>query len=151
MNVRAATADDAAQVAAIYAPIVRDTFISFEAAAPSAQEMEARITAGVAHLPWLLAEDATGAVAGCVYASRHRERASYRWSVDTTAYVRAGCRGQGLGRRRYDALFDELRALWEGAGASATAAVSPISTPPACTACPAPGPPPRTSAGRRAR
>ncbi|HEU4730073.1 MAG TPA: GNAT family N-acetyltransferase [Kofleriaceae bacterium] len=46
-----------------------------------------------------------GAVAGFAYASRHRERAAYQWSVDTSVYVRAGQRRAGVGRSLYRALL----------------------------------------------
>jgi phosphinothricin acetyltransferase len=111
VKIRPATAGDAAQIAAIYAPIVRDTFISFEQDPPDADEMRARIATVTARLPWLVAVDATGAVAGYVYAGRHRERAAYRWSVDTTAYVAESHRGHGLGRLLYTGLFEELSNL----------------------------------------
>jgi phosphinothricin acetyltransferase len=45
---------------------------------------------------------------GYAYGSLHRERAAYRWSVETSAYVRAGWHGRGLGQALYRALFDEL-------------------------------------------
>jgi L-amino acid N-acyltransferase YncA len=111
MRIRAATAADAEAVASIYAPIVHTTAISFETEAPSADQMRARIVATTRELPWLVGVDDAGAVNGYVYAARHRERAAYRWSVDTTAYVRADSRGQGVGRRLYLALFEELMAL----------------------------------------
>ena len=87
MNIRTATPDDAAAIAAIYAPIVRHTAISFETEPPSEAEMRERIAKTLASLPWLVAEDAAGEVAGYAYASRHRERAAYQWSVDVTVYV----------------------------------------------------------------
>ena len=40
----------------------------------------------------------------------HRERAAYRWAVDVSVYVAADRRGEGLGRRLYEALFERLRA-----------------------------------------
>ena len=46
-----------------------------------------------------------------MYASRHRERAAYQWSVDVTAYVHADMRGAGIGKTLYRALFEELAAL----------------------------------------
>jgi phosphinothricin acetyltransferase len=95
MKVRTATPDDAAAVAAIYGPVVQHTTISFEVDPPDAAEMRARIEETLATLPWLVAEDAAGTVCGYVYASKHKERAAYQWSVDTTVYVRDDMRGQG--------------------------------------------------------
>ena len=39
-----------------------------------------------------------GNVDGYAHAGRHRERAAYQWSVDVSAYVRADCRGRGVGK-----------------------------------------------------
>ena len=111
MKIRTATPDDAAAVHAIYAPIVVETAISFELEPPSIDEMGHRITATLATLPWLVAEDEAGAVCGYVYASRFRERAAYQWAVEVTAYVRADRRGQGVGKRLYARLFELLGEL----------------------------------------
>ena len=111
MKIRIATLEDAAAVAAIYAPVVAHTHISFEMDPPDAQEMRSRIEKTLAILPWLVAEDAAGAVCGYAYASRHRERAAYQWSVDTTVYVRDDMRGQGVGRALYGRLLPLLAEL----------------------------------------
>ena len=111
MIIRTATPDDAEAIAAIYAPIVSDTSISFELEPPTADGMRSRVVSTLKLLPWLVSEDVSGAVSGYVYASRHRERAAYQWSVDVTAYVRADCRGQGIGKALYALLFEELVAL----------------------------------------
>ena len=109
--IRVATLEDAPAIAAIYAPIVRETTISFELEAPSAEQMRARIEKTLQRLPWLVSIDGGGLVEGYVYASVHRDRPAYQWSVDVTAYVRADARRTGVGRRLYLALFDELRGL----------------------------------------
>jgi len=108
MTIRSAIVQDAQAVADIYAPVVRDTTISFELEAPTVAEMRARIEKTLAVLPWLVSLDEAGEVNGYVYASKHRERAAYQWSVDVTAYVRADSRGQGIGKLLYEALFTEL-------------------------------------------
>jgi L-amino acid N-acyltransferase YncA len=107
-NIRTAHADDAVAIAAIYAPIVRDTSISFEVVPPSAQTMRERIVDQSAALPWLVAPGGDGLIAGYAYASRHRDRAAYRWSVDVSVYVSAEQRGTGIGRRLYDVLLERL-------------------------------------------
>jgi len=101
---------DAPAIAAIYAPIVRDTCISFELEPPSVEEMRLRIESTLARLPWLVAEDLHGAVSGYAYASRHRERPAYQWSVDTSAYVRHDVRHTGVGKALYGALLEKLAA-----------------------------------------
>jgi phosphinothricin acetyltransferase len=108
MRIRPAHPDDAAAIAAIYAPIVRDTAISFELEPPGEDEIRRRIAATLPWLPWLVGEDAQGALCGYVYASRFRERAAYQWAVEVTAYVREDCRGTGVGRRLYTRLFELL-------------------------------------------
>ena len=111
MKIRIARPDDAVALHAIYAPIVEHTVISFELDVPTVTEMRDRIAATLQRFPWLVSEDDRGAVDGYVYASRHRERAAYQWSVDVTAYVREDARGRGVGKRLYTRLFDELPKL----------------------------------------
>jgi L-amino acid N-acyltransferase YncA len=111
MKIRVATAADAQAIADIYAPIVQATAVSFELEPPSIAEMSARILSTLERLPWLVTVDAADTVKGYAYASRHRERAAYQWSVDVTAYVHADTRGAGVGKSLYRALFEELVAL----------------------------------------
>lgn len=106
--IRAAAPDDAVAIAAIYAPIVRDTTISFELQPPTVDEMRTRIESTLRHLPWLVSLDAAGTVDGYVYAGKHRDPGAYRWSVNTSVYVRDDSRGQGVGKKLYQALLDEL-------------------------------------------
>lgn len=104
--VRAATVADVAAIAAIYAPIVRDTVISFEDSPPDDAELTRRMLAGP-RLPWLIAQ-ADEDVAGYAYASQHRGRPGYRWSADCSVYLDPRFRAQGVGRLLYERLIDEL-------------------------------------------
>lgn len=106
---RAATADDAEAIAAVYAPYVRDTSISFELAAPGGDEVVRRMLTEP-RLPWLVATR-EGLVTGYAYASRHRARAAYRWSVEVSVYLTPHEQGRGTARRLYEGLFAELAAL----------------------------------------
>jgi len=106
--IRMATSADAAPIADIYRPIVATTAISFETEPPSSAEIEGRIAAVTGSAPWLVWDEG-GQVAGYAYASRHRERAAYRWCVDVSVYVREGRRRGGLGRALYGSLFALLR------------------------------------------
>lgn len=111
MRVRLASAQaDAARVAQIYRPAVERSFISFEESAPTADEMAERMRRVLARLPWLVAEDGSGLVVGYAYASPHRERAAYRWSVDISVYVDPAWHRRGIGRLLYDDLLARLRA-----------------------------------------
>ena len=99
---------DAAACAAIYAPYVTHGAISFEEHAPSAGQFAARIAGTSARYPWLVLERDDGAVAGYAYATRHHERAAYRWAVDVAVYVDRAHHRRGVGRTLYEALFELL-------------------------------------------
>jgi phosphinothricin acetyltransferase len=98
---------DAAACAAIYAPYVRDTPISLEERVPTAEEIAARIETTTQTHPWLVAEDETELI-GYAYATRHRERACYRWAADVTVYVAPQSQRRGVGRTLYGTLFGLL-------------------------------------------
>ena len=110
MELRDATADDAAAIAAIYNHYVETTVISFEEAPVTAAVMQERI-AGVQQdgLPWLVAI-ADGKVAGYAYATKWRVRAAYRFSVESSVYLDKARAGKGMGTALYQALFARLRA-----------------------------------------
>ena len=107
-DIRFAGTDDAAGIAAIYAPHVVESAISFEADPPTQELMCERVTATLAQLPWLVCVRG-GELIGYAYASPHAERAAYRWSLNASVYVAAGCRRQGIGRALYTALFELAR------------------------------------------
>jgi len=105
--IRLANEDDAAAIAEIYAPFCEVGVVSFEYAAPTSEEIAARIRTITAQWPWLVIE-VGGITAGYAYAGRHRDRAAYGWAVDTAVYVGSGYRGRGAGRSLYAALFELL-------------------------------------------
>ncbi len=106
--VRLATPADADTVAAIYAPYVLDTAISFELQPPDADEIAARIARTLERTPWLAAE-VDGVVRGYAYAGKFRERPAYDWTTESGIYVDDASRGLGVGRGLMVALIDVLR------------------------------------------
>lgn len=106
--IRLASTDDAAAIQGIYAPVVRDTVVSFEVDAPSVQDMAQRIANTLPQFPWLVCEH-QGEVVGYVYATAHSERAAYAWSVNVSVYIHPRCHRCGVGRALYTSLFAILR------------------------------------------
>jgi L-amino acid N-acyltransferase YncA len=100
-------AHDAARCAAIYAPFVTESAISFEEVAPDAQALARRMQRIVQTHPWLIAE-CDGAVAGFAHGSPHRDRAAYRWAADVAVYVDTQQQRRGAGRALYEALLPLL-------------------------------------------
>lgn len=105
--IRAATLADAAACAAIYAPYVLDTAISFETEPPTPDQMAARIADYSATHAWLVLERG-GDLLGYAYGHRLAARAAYDWSCETSIYVAPGTRGTGIGRTLYSALLSRL-------------------------------------------
>jgi L-amino acid N-acyltransferase YncA len=106
-TIRPASELDAAACAAVYAPYVTETAISFETVPPSPAEMAARIATAAHRHAWLVLED-DGRVVGYAYGSAFHPRAAYRWACEVSVYLEVGRRRSGGGRALYDALLARL-------------------------------------------
>jgi L-amino acid N-acyltransferase YncA len=106
-NVRDASDRDAAACAAIYAPYVEDTAISFETDPPSPADMAERIAAASRRHAWLVLEE-EGRVVGYAYGATFHPRSAYRWACEVSVYLELGRRRTGGGRMLYDALLARL-------------------------------------------
>jgi L-amino acid N-acyltransferase YncA len=105
--------EDAAGIAEVYAPYVTGSAVSFETDPPDAAQVAARMQA-TPRLPWYVANrwgPGGEQLVGYAYATPHRARPAYRWSVEVSVYLAAGERGQGTGRALYAMLLPELRHL----------------------------------------
>lgn len=105
--IRLAVESDSEEIARIYSPAVTDHATSFERVAPNASEMAERMRNIGAQYPWLVREE-DGAVIGYAYASPHRDRWAYQWSVDVCVYVASTAHRRGTGRALYTSLFAVL-------------------------------------------
>jgi L-amino acid N-acyltransferase YncA len=112
IGIRAATPDDAARIAAIYAPFVIGGTVSFEIEPPDARTMRTRMAASDGLYPWLVVTNggAEGGVVGYAYATKFRDRPAYKYVVETSIYIAGDQQRGGVGRLLYEALIDTLRA-----------------------------------------
>lgn len=107
MQIRPAGAEDGAGCAAIYAPFVTGTAVSFETEPPTSAGMSERIERCLRTHPWLVAED-EGILLGYAYGTTHRRRPAYRWAAEVSVYVAPTARRRGVGRALYGRLLADL-------------------------------------------
>jgi phosphinothricin acetyltransferase len=111
-SLRPAQRTDMDSVTDIYAHAVRHGTASYELEPPSRVDMAVRFaTLQKDGYPYLVAEDASGAIAGYAYAGPFRPRPAYRFIVEDSVYLSPGCQGQGLGRLLLRRLIDDVEAL----------------------------------------
>jgi phosphinothricin acetyltransferase len=111
LTVRDATEHDAASCAAIYAPYVTDTAITFEDRPPTAPHMAERIAVAQRHHAWLVLTDSSGPdgrTVGYAYAGPFASRAAYRFSCEVSVYLDGALHRRGGGRALYTALLRRL-------------------------------------------
>lgn len=110
-TIRPARADDAGELAEIYAHHVLHGTATFETEAPDSAEMGARLAKVMgAGAPWLVAEAPDGMLLGYAYAAQFRDRPAYRMTCENSIYVRHDRRGQGLGKALLAALLPACEA-----------------------------------------
>ena len=107
ITLRFVTPEDSAELLEIYRPYVEQTTVSFETEVPSPEVFRDRILEISRDFPYLAAVE-DGQILGYAYAHPFHERAAFAWTVESTIYVRADCRGKGIGRQLYRALLDML-------------------------------------------
>jgi len=105
--IRQATVDDSPAILDIYAYYIENTAISFETETPTLAAFSKRVADIAKEYPCFVCT-INGKIAGYTYAARHRERAAYRYNVDTSIYLRNGMHGHKIGTALYTALLDEL-------------------------------------------
>ena len=109
MSIRPARMEDAAALAAIYAPAVLHGTASFEVEPPSAAEMAQRLMRVKSHgWPWLV-HVTMGQIDGYAYATQFRDRAAYRFCGETSVYVAPAAQRTGIGHALLMALASQAR------------------------------------------
>lgn len=103
LQIRDASAADAAAIADVYNWYVANTVITFEVDPVPPAEMARRIEAVRAAHEWLVLERGAELL-GYAYAGRFRERAAYGFTTESTIYLRHGLEGRGLGTTLYGEL-----------------------------------------------
>ena len=107
-KIRPALSSDASSILDIYAPYILNTTVSFETEVPAIKDFTQRIMTNQESYPWLV-YDSGGVIAGYAYASKHRDRAAYQWSVESSVYVNKGFEQQGIATKLYQTLFQILK------------------------------------------
>lgn len=108
-NIRIVERADVDGILEIYVPHVTEGTASFEMEPPSPAKMWDRIRFYLNHAPWLVME-INGSIAGYAYASEHRARAAYSWSIEVSVYIQPQYHRQGIGRRLYACLIEMIEA-----------------------------------------
>lgn len=110
LSIRITTDADIDDCLAIYAPIVRDTAISFELSPPSRDEFAHRLLdERYSKLSIVCVEG--DRVVGYAYATGFRNRAAYDWTVESSVYIHPDHHRRGIGRRLYAVLLPGLRLM----------------------------------------
>lgn len=106
--IRRATLEDAAAILGIYETYITDTVVTFEIEVPSLAAFRERMETIMEQFPWLVCE-IDGKVAGYAYASKHGERAAYRWSADLSVYIHEVFHRKHIASELYDEVIRLLQ------------------------------------------
>ncbi|MCC6704061.1 MAG: N-acetyltransferase [Thermomicrobiales bacterium] len=107
MLIRAATPDDAAEIARIYNQGIEDRLATLETTFRDAAERAGWLAAKGPRYPVIIAEGDAGTLLGWGSLNQFNPRPAYDHVVDFSIYVAREARGQGVGK----ALLGELEAL----------------------------------------
>lgn len=107
-QIRQAIPTDAPGILKIYAFYIESTSLTFETEVPSVESFADRIASYLETWPWLVFEN-NGEIGGYAYASKHRERAGYKWCAESSVYILDKYKGSGVAKALYQTLFAILK------------------------------------------
>lgn len=110
MILRAAEAADAAAIAALWNPVIRDTAITFNPEPKTPGDVAAMIAARQAGGHGFIVAEEAGALLGFATYAQFRGGAGYARSMEHTVLLAPGARGRGTGRALMRAVEDHARA-----------------------------------------
>lgn len=100
---------DAKAIVDIYNEYVVNSVATFETEPLRVEEMEGRIAGISASYPYLVYVDQDEVVEYC-YAHTWKEKAAYKYTLETTVYLSPRYKGKGIGRQLMERLIEECRA-----------------------------------------
>ena len=100
---------DAKAIVDIYNEYVVNSVATFETEPLRVEEMEGRIAGISASYPYLVYVDQDEVVGYC-YAHTWKEKAAYKYTLETTVYLSPRYKGKGIGRQLMERLIEECRA-----------------------------------------
>jgi len=109
LTIRDVRLEDTQALLDIYTPYVETTWVTFETKVPTLNEFRGRIeqyrfTLG---FPYKVAE-LDGGIAGYAYAHPFHEREAYRFTAETSVYIKQDLRRGGIGTELYQAVLQDL-------------------------------------------
>lgn len=108
--IRTAKPQDFGQITAIYNYFITHTTVTFDEEEIKISEMVSRYEHTQDQLPWLVFEQA-GEVVAYAYAVRWKARSAYKYSAESTIYLKDGVQGQGIGSQLYGELIQQIKQL----------------------------------------
>jgi L-amino acid N-acyltransferase YncA len=108
--IRPARPSDAAAIAAVWNPVIRDTEITFNAAEKTAEDIAGMIADKAATGHGMFVADQAGRVAGFALYGQFRGGVGYARTMEHTVILAPEARGQGLGPALMQAVEDHARA-----------------------------------------
>ena len=98
--IRKINENDIQQICDIYNYYILNTTITFEEKPLLYEEMKTRINDITENLPWFVYEE-NSEILGYCYASKWKGRCAYRFSVESTVYVKNDVLSKGIGTKLY--------------------------------------------------
>lgn len=105
--IRDVSVNDSQKVVEIYNYYIKNTSITFEEVPLTNEDMKERIMSRNLKLPWIVYEE-NNEILGYAYATEWKLRSAYKFSVESTIYLKYDVLGKGLGTKLYKELLNRV-------------------------------------------